>query len=101
VRIGCERRAAAAGTPAPRDGEWVALAVEDTGPGIPAAYRERIFEEFFQISTTQVRASGTGVGLAISRRVAHLLDGELTVGDAPAGGAVFTFWLPLRRVATS
>jgi signal transduction histidine kinase len=100
VRIACEQQVAPVDNSAPRDGEWVALAVEDTGPGIPAAYRERIFEEFFQLSTTQARASGTGVGLAISRRVAHLLDGELTVGDAPAGGSVFTLWLPLRRAAT-
>jgi signal transduction histidine kinase len=71
----------------------VYLEVRDSGPGIPAELRERVFEEFFRVPSTSGMANGTGVGLAISRRLARLLDGDITVTDAPGGGASFTFRL--------
>ena len=74
----------------------VAVDVRDTGPGIPAPYQERIFEEFFRLPEDEGKA-GSGVGLAISRRFARLLGGELTVTDWFEGGSVFTLWLPAEK----
>jgi signal transduction histidine kinase len=79
-----------------RGAEWLLISVADTGPGIPPAQRERIFEEFFRLPDTSATRSGAGVGLAISRRVARLLGGDLGVADAEGGGTVFTLRLPLR-----
>lgn len=77
-----------------------AVDVRDTGPGIPAPYQERIFEEFFRLPDDHGTA-GTGVGLAISRRFARLLGGELTVTDWFEGGSVFTLWLPAEQAGSS
>ena len=77
--------------------EWVAIEVADTGVGIPIADQERIFEEFEQVrqpDTPDGRERGTGLGLPISRRLAALLGGEITVQSEPGHGAVFTVWLP-------
>jgi signal transduction histidine kinase len=73
-----------------------AVDVRDTGPGIPAPYQDRIFEEFFRLPEDESKA-GSGVGLAISRRFARLLGGELTVTDWFEGGSVFTLWLPAEK----
>jgi signal transduction histidine kinase len=77
-----------------------AVDVRDTGPGIPAPYQERIFEEFFRLPEDE-GITGTGVGLAISRRFARLLGGELTVTDWFEGGSVFTLWLPTEQAGSS
>ncbi|HEX6373715.1 MAG TPA: HAMP domain-containing sensor histidine kinase [Longimicrobium sp.] len=78
-----------------RPGPWAALRVSDTGPGIPPEQREAIFDEFTRLHDgTQIK--GHGLGLAISRRVARLLGGDLDVSGVPGEGAVFTLWLPLR-----
>jgi len=71
----------------------IAIDVRDTGPGIPAPFQERIFEEFFRLPENEGIA-GSGVGLAISRRFARLLGGDITVTDWFEGGSVFTLWLP-------
>lgn len=78
-----------------RPGPWAVLRVIDTGPGIPPEKREAIFDEFTRLHDgTEIQ--GHGLGLAISRRVARLLGGDLDVGGAPGQGATFTLWLPLR-----
>jgi len=77
-----------------------AVDVRDTGPGIPAPFQERIFEEFFRLPEDE-GVAGTGVGLAISRRFARLLGGELTVTDWFEGGSVFTLWLPTEKTGSS
>src|SRR5690349_2094103 len=74
-------------------GHAVALSIADNGPGIPANLRERVFEEFFRVPTTS-GADGAGVGLAIARRVARMLGGDLRLSDTPGGGATFTLLLP-------
>jgi signal transduction histidine kinase len=74
----------------------IAIDVRDTGPGIPAPFQERIFEEFFRLPENEGIA-GSGVGLAISRRFARLLGGDITVTDWFEGGSVFTLWLPANR----
>jgi signal transduction histidine kinase len=80
---------------ASRPGAWAALRVRDTGPGIPPEQREAIFDEFTRLHDgTGIK--GHGLGLAISRRVARLLGGDLDVSGVPGEGATFTLWLPLR-----
>jgi signal transduction histidine kinase len=76
----------------PQPGTWVALSVADTGPGIPADKREAIFEEYTRLDPHA--QPGAGIGLAISRRIAQLLGGDLTVESEPGRGATFTLWLP-------
>jgi hypothetical protein len=76
----------------PQPGTWVALSVADTGPGIPADKREAIFEEYTRLAPHA--QPGAGIGLAISRRIAQLLGGDLTVESEPGRGATFTLWLP-------
>lgn len=76
---------------------WIAVDVADTGIGIAPGDRERIFEEFEQVSAGSRGNSaqrGTGLGLAISRRLARLLGGNLTVESEVAKGSTFTLWVP-------
>jgi signal transduction histidine kinase len=69
----------------PEDG-GVCIAFEDEGPGVPAELRERIFQPFF---TTKGSGKGTGLGLAVSRRIIEGHGGTLSVWDAERGGARF------------
>ena len=68
-------------TPAP------AIEVGDSGPGIPAELREKIFERFWKGENSK---EGAGLGLSIVRRVMTALDGSVSIADAPEGGARFT-----------
>ena len=74
-----------------RDGE-LALTVDDDGPGVAPADRERIFERF--VRAADGGAPGSGLGLALVRQQARLHGGEVTVGEAPLGGARFSVTLP-------
>lgn len=76
-----------------------AVAVRDTGPGIPLDAQEHIFEEFTRVDTGGTR--GAGLGLAISQRLARLLGGVITVDSALGRGSTFTLWLPLRAAAAA
>jgi signal transduction histidine kinase len=75
-------------------GPWVVVEVRDTGSGIPVALHEKIFEEFFRAPAAASAAHGEGIGLAMSRRVARLLGGEITLDSEDGHGATFTLWLP-------
>lgn len=76
-------------------GQVAGVEVRDTGPGIPPELHEKVFEEFFRVPNGGATpANGNGLGLAISRRIARLLGGDVTVADADGGGAVFTLWFP-------
>jgi signal transduction histidine kinase len=73
----------------------VHFCIRDTGPGITAADLERIFDPFTQLDQSLKRVKGgTGLGLPVSRRLAHLLGGDLTVASVPSEGTTFTLWLP-------
>jgi signal transduction histidine kinase len=69
----------------------VAIDVQDSGPGIPPDKLEVVFEEFVRLDDSD--KPGAGLGLAIARRVARLLDGDLTVASTPGRGSCFTLWL--------
>ncbi|QDH74792.1 response regulator [Brevundimonas sp. M20] len=90
VRIAVER---AGGTDeAPR----LAFIIDDTGPGVPAEARERIFEEFGHVDSSDAsRFGGAGLGLAVVRKLAAAMDGTVVVTDRPDGpGARFRFEAP-------
>jgi len=71
------------------------LEIADSGPGIPAAERARIFDRFYRVPGTV--QEGSGLGLAIVRRVADLHGATVEVGDADGGGARFTVSFPATR----
>jgi PAS domain S-box-containing protein len=73
-----------------------AISVRDNGIGIPPESREKVFEIFRRLHTA-AEYPGTGIGLAVCRRVVHRHGGSIVVSDAPGGGCVFTFTLPKRQ----
>ena len=88
-------------SPAPISSDWAMLTVRDSGPGIPEAMRETIFERFSQGEGGATRRfGGTGLGLAITKDFVELQAGTIAVGKAPEGGAQFVVKLPLRAPAT-
>lgn len=75
-----------------RRGERVVVEVVDTGPGIAPEHRARIFEEFFQVreaAAASPNGRGMGLGLAIVRRLARLLDHDVTLASCPGRGSRF------------
>jgi len=75
--------------------EMVEITVTDRGPGIPAEKLKEIFNEFSQLQPTSTRQQGgTGLGLALSKRLATLQDGELLVRSTLGKGSSFTLRLP-------
>jgi len=79
---------------AERAGGDARVSVTDTGPGVPTADRERIFEEFQQTEVGARQHEGTGLGLALSRRLVELHGGRIWVESGPGGGSRFVFTLP-------
>ena len=76
--------------------ERVTFSVRDTGPGMTEVDLERIFDPFTQLDQSLTRSKGgTGLGLPVSRKLAHLLGGDLIVSSVPGEGTTFTLWLPL------
>ena len=76
------------------DADMVELRVADTGVGIPGEALERVFEPFVQLDSGLTRAAeGAGLGLAISRRLARLMGGELTASSEVGVGSTFVFSL--------
>ena len=80
-------------------GQELQLAVEDEGPGIPAALRERVFDKFFRAmrdGESAAAPSGTGMGLAIARGIVDAHGGRIWIEERNGGrGTRFTFTLPI------
>ncbi|WP_329402568.1 PAS domain-containing sensor histidine kinase [Streptomyces melanogenes] len=84
------------GIDAAPEGESWRITVSDTGIGVPEAYREEIFSGFVRAPNAESGGfPGTGLGLTFSRDIVRRHGGDLTVADAPGGGAVFTLRLPV------
>jgi signal transduction histidine kinase len=75
------------------DGE-VRVSVADTGPGIAPEDQQRIFEEFQQAEAGKEQREGTGLGLALSKRLVELHRGRIWVDSGLGRGSTFTFTLP-------
>jgi len=76
-------------------GDWVELAVADTGIGMTAEQQTKLFQDFTQAdSLTARRYGGTGLGLAITRKLARMMGGDVTVTSEPGKGSVFAVRLP-------
>ena len=91
-------RVAAGSAPESRD--RLAFAVEDTGIGIGPEHLKTIFEPFAQAGFKTDENSGAGLGLAISRRFVHLMDGDITVTSRIGDGSVFRCDIPVEPVET-
>ncbi|MBP6875844.1 MAG: hypothetical protein KBD56_07215 [Candidatus Eisenbacteria bacterium] len=74
------------------EGDTLVVTIRDHGRGLPAGQEARVFDPFF---TT--RASGTGLGLAVARRVIELHGGRITAENHPQGGALFRITLPAKQ----
>ena len=79
------------GAPPVADAEWVVVSVGDTGGGIPEEIVSEIFNPFFTTKDT-----GTGLGLALVRRVARGHGGHVEVENRPGEGVIFRLWFPAR-----
>ncbi|QCG89043.1 ATP-binding protein [Azospirillum sp. TSH100] len=91
VLIGCRRQ-----------GGWVRIEVIDTGIGIEPDKQDEVFEEFIQVGNPERdRAKGLGLGLAVVRRLGHLLSHEITVRSTPATGSAFGIRVPMIAQSTT
>jgi len=78
------------------------IEVRDTGIGIAEENLERIFDAFSQVEQAPTRrVGGTGLGLSVTRNLARLMGGDVTVESRFGGGSIFTVRLPLERPAGS
>jgi signal transduction histidine kinase len=83
------------------DGQ-VAVAVADTGPGIPAEHLPRLFDRFYRVDTARSRDDGgTGIGLAIARSIVEAHGGRIRAESEPGRGSTFTFELPVAPAGES
>jgi signal transduction histidine kinase/CheY-like chemotaxis protein len=74
--------------------DQASLTVADTGPGIPAADLDRIFDPFERLGAEETAIEGTGIGLPLARAFAEAMHGSLTAASIPGEGTTFTITLP-------
>ncbi len=82
-----------------RDGDQVAIAIEDTGPGLSAEQQAHLFEPFNRLGAERTGVEGTGIGLVIVRKLMEAMNGRLEVRSPPGRGATFIAWAPAAAVA--
>ena len=71
--------------------------IQDSGPGIPDHELRNLFKHFVQTSTGIKKGSGTGLGLALSRELARLMGGNITVSSEVGKGSLFTFYIEIKE----
>jgi len=82
--------------------DWLRISVTDTGCGISPEHLPRLFTPFHQVDDSATRQhGGSGLGLALCRRLVHLLGGEIGVSSTPGAGSCFALRLPLRAAPGS
>ena len=81
-------------------GGRVAIRVVDTGPGIPPEHHERIFDIFHQLRPHDPETKGAGLGLALARRFARMMEGDVTLESEVGKGTTFTVVLPAAGIAS-
>ena len=83
---------------AQQDGAFVRVSIADTGAGIAPEEREHIFDRFYRLDVSRsAETGGSGLGLAIVRALVEAHGGTIQAGEAPDGGAEFSFTLPLAK----
>ena len=78
------------------DNDQVVISVRDTGIGISVEDQEKVFEEFYQVGASRTQ-EGTGLGLALTRRLVELHNGHISLESEPGVGSTFTVTLPLHQ----
>jgi two-component system, OmpR family, sensor histidine kinase KdpD len=84
-----------------RDGDMIAFAVADAGPGVPESEAARVFEPFYRPPGTPPDVKGAGLGLSIARGLIEAQGGTLRYAPRPGGGSVFTLRVPLLDAMSS
>lgn len=79
-------------------GEWVEFSVRDNGPGIPEQFHQRIFE-IFQTLRPRDEVEGSGMGLAVVKKIVESRGGRISVESSPGQGATFRFTWPIEAVS--
>jgi PAS domain S-box-containing protein len=75
---------------------WVTVAVRDSGPGVPPAEQERVFDRFYRGSLAESgHVPGTGLGLSIAQEIIHAHNGQITLESQVGQGSSFIIWLPV------
>jgi two-component system sensor histidine kinase MtrB len=82
-------------------GRLAVIEIRDGGPGIPEDVLPHVFERFYKSDTARTRSEGSGLGLSITAENVRMHGGTVRAANHPAGGAVFTVELPLRRDESS
>lgn len=87
------------------DSSTLIIKVKDTGIGIPEDQLQYVFDRFYQLHNSHTRKTeGTGIGLALTKELVKLMDGEIVVKSPPAGafkGSEFTVSLPLKKITAT
>jgi two-component system sensor histidine kinase KdpD len=83
------------------DEETLQVSVADQGIGIPEEDLARIFGKFYRVQQREIRASGTGLGLSICKSIIEAHNGRIWAENRPEGGTVFSFSLPISKMANN
>lgn len=82
------------------DKDWIIVHFQDNGLGIPKEYREKVFEMFKRLHH-QSEYQGSGVGLAICKKIVEQYKGNISISQPQAGGSIFTIKIPKRKITES